>query len=51
MSAFPGFPTETQAFLRELRQNNTREWFAANKPSYLLLPLPQPIAYNLFMVR
>ena len=34
MSAFPGFPTETQAFLRELRQNNTREWFAANKPRY-----------------
>ncbi|MCY4465730.1 MAG: DUF2461 domain-containing protein [Chloroflexi bacterium] len=34
MSAFPGFPTETQAFLRELRQNNTREWFAANKARY-----------------
>lgn len=31
---FPGFPAETQAFLRELRQNNTREWFAANKARY-----------------
>ncbi len=34
MSGFPGFPPETQQFLRELRENNTREWFAANKPRY-----------------
>ncbi len=34
MSAFPGFPPETQAFLRELRDNNTREWFAANKARF-----------------
>ncbi|MCY4061107.1 MAG: DUF2461 domain-containing protein [Chloroflexi bacterium] len=34
MSDFPGFPPETQQFLRELRENNTREWFAANKGRY-----------------
>ncbi|MYE27477.1 MAG: DUF2461 domain-containing protein [Chloroflexi bacterium] len=34
MSDFPGFPAETQQFLRDLRENNTREWFAANKPRY-----------------
>ena len=34
MSGFPGFPPETQAFLRELRENNTREWFAANKARF-----------------
>ena len=34
MSDFPGFPAETQQFLSELRENNTREWFAANKPRY-----------------
>ncbi len=34
MSNFPGFPPETQAFLRELRENNTREWFAANKERF-----------------
>ena len=34
MPHFPGFPPETQAFLRELRENNTREWFADNKPRY-----------------
>ena len=34
MSDFPGFPSETQAFLRELRANNTREWFAANKARF-----------------
>ena len=31
---FPGFPAETQAFLRELRANNTREWFAVNKARF-----------------
>lgn len=34
MSDFPGFPAETQQFLRELRENNTREFFAANKARY-----------------
>ncbi len=34
MSDFPGFPAETQQFLRKLRANNTREWFAANKARY-----------------
>ena len=34
MSDFPGFPAETQAFLRELRANNTREWFADNRARY-----------------
>ena len=34
MSDFPGLPGETQAFLRELRDNNTREWFRANKARY-----------------
>lgn len=34
MSDFPGFPAETQQFLRELRENNSRDWFAANKPRY-----------------
>lgn len=34
MSDFPGFPAETQLFLQELRANNTREWYAANKPRY-----------------
>ena len=34
MSAFPGFPSETQAFLNDLRENNTREWFTANKQRY-----------------
>ncbi len=34
MSDFPGFPAETQGFLRELRANNTREWFAENRPRY-----------------
>ena len=31
MSGFPGFPIETQGFLRELRANNTREFFTANR--------------------
>ena len=34
MSDFPGFPVETQQFLRDLRENNTREWFAENKGRY-----------------
>ncbi len=34
MSDFPGFPAETQLFLQELRANNTREFFAANRARY-----------------
>ncbi|MCY3833858.1 MAG: DUF2461 domain-containing protein [Chloroflexi bacterium] len=34
MSDFPGFPLQTQQFLRELRANNTRDFFAANRPRY-----------------
>ncbi len=34
MSDFPGFPPETQQFLQDLRANNTREFFAANKGRY-----------------
>ncbi len=34
MSDFPGFPAETRLFLQDLRANNTREWFADNKPRY-----------------
>ena len=31
---FAGFPTETVAFLSDLRANNTRDWFTANKAVY-----------------
>ena len=31
---FQGFPKEGLKFLKELRKNNTREWFLANKPRY-----------------
>lgn len=31
---FPGFPPDTFQFLRELKENNTREWFHANKERY-----------------
>lgn len=34
MSGFPGFPKETQAFLRDLRANNTREFFMANRARF-----------------
>lgn len=35
MSAFPGFPPETLAFLRELRvNNNNKEWFDAHRAEY-----------------
>lgn len=32
---FEGFSTETFAFLRDLRENNDKEWFAANKARYI----------------
>lgn len=31
---FTGFTDETLAFLRDLKADNTKEWFAANKASY-----------------
>ena len=34
MTDFPGFPAATRAFLLDLRENNTRDWFAANKSRY-----------------
>jgi len=34
MPAFPGFPPELFAFLRELVENNDRDWFTANKGRY-----------------
>ena len=33
-SGFAGFPSEGLAFLRELQQNNTREWFQPRKADY-----------------
>ncbi len=30
----PGYWTKTQAFLQQLRANNTKEWFEANKAAY-----------------
>lgn len=31
---FPGFPKETLRFLRQLKKNNNRDWFLANKTIY-----------------
>lgn len=31
---FPGFPPETLPFLRDLKANNNRDWFQANKSTY-----------------
>jgi uncharacterized protein (TIGR02453 family) len=31
---FKGFPPETLSFLRELKENNDRQWFAARKEDY-----------------
>jgi uncharacterized protein (TIGR02453 family) len=33
-SAFPGFPREALEFLRDLKLNNTREWFQPHKQIY-----------------
>ncbi len=33
-SQFPGFPGEALTFLRQLRRNNDRTWFVANKETY-----------------
>ena len=35
MSDFQGFPTDFFRFFAELKKNNNRDWFAANKPRYL----------------
>lgn len=32
--AFPGFPAGALKFLRQLKRNNNRDWFHANKPVY-----------------
>lgn len=34
MSEFAGFPAETRQFLSDLRANNDRDWFNANKKRY-----------------
>jgi uncharacterized protein (TIGR02453 family) len=34
LSTFKGFPSEGMAFLRELKNNNNREWFAPRLESY-----------------
>lgn len=34
MAAFEGFPKDFTAFFRELKANNDRGWFEANKPRY-----------------
>jgi len=31
---FPGFPNKTVTFLRDLKKNNDRDWFAARKEEY-----------------
>jgi uncharacterized protein (TIGR02453 family) len=33
-NSFPGFPKEGMAFLRDLKKNNDREWFAPRKSDY-----------------
>ncbi len=33
-TGFAGFPPETLKFLRQLKRNNNREWFLANKGTY-----------------
>ncbi len=35
MSKFKGFPKDLFAFFNELKKNNNRDWFAANKQRYL----------------
>jgi uncharacterized protein (TIGR02453 family) len=34
VAAFAGFPSETVAFLRDLRLNNDRDWFQAHRAEY-----------------
>jgi uncharacterized protein (TIGR02453 family) len=33
-ASFPGFPSEALRFFRELKRNNEREWFRANKETF-----------------
>ena len=35
MSNFRGFPTDFFSFFNELKKNNNRDWFNANKPRYV----------------
>lgn len=34
MAGFPGFPKEAMTFFRDLKKNNTREWFETRKELY-----------------
>ncbi len=34
MAGFPGFPKEAMTFFRDLKKNNTREWFETRKEFY-----------------
>jgi uncharacterized protein (DUF2461 family) len=34
MTEFAGFPQATQQFLRDLRDNNNRDWYIENKKTY-----------------
>jgi uncharacterized protein (TIGR02453 family) len=42
---FRGFPKEGLSFLEEIAQNNTKEWFEANKSRYKKLILEPNVAY------
>ena len=35
MSPFSGFPIQALQFFKNIKENNHREWFEANKPLYL----------------
>ena len=41
---FPGFPKEAVKFLSDLKANNTRDWFTANKATYETA-IKQPAAH------
>ena len=45
MSDFPGFPAATREFLLELRENNNRDWYAANKARYEEAVKAQAVAW------
>ena len=45
MSAFTGFPEETFDFLRELTEQNNKEWFTANRARYEAYYLAPALAF------
>jgi uncharacterized protein (TIGR02453 family) len=47
--AFPGFPKRTVQFLRDLKKNNDRDWFAAHKAEYEAAVLEPARAFVLAM--